>query len=61
MRVRLRLDADGEWIVETKCWYDIGWEYERRFWVGDVDKKAAYEQAKKYAQNLKYPKTEEIK
>ena len=56
MRVRLRLDPRGYWIVETKRWYNFSCMCADSF-TGDH----AYDQAYSYALALKYPQTEEIK
>jgi hypothetical protein len=41
--------------VETKRWYQLDWQYETCFAVGN-----AYERAKNYAVLLKHPEIEEI-
>jgi hypothetical protein len=58
MRVRLRQGPDKDWIVESKRWYNIFWQYERGFYES-VD--SAYERAVKYAHLLKHAKIEEVK
>ena len=57
MRVRLRLDADGAWWVESKSWLwgIFGWKYETCCAGTD-----AYDRAYSYAMALKYPVIEEI-
>jgi hypothetical protein len=57
MRVRLRRDADGDWRVESKSWFDFlcGWKYET--YCAGTD---AYDRAYSYAMALKYPVIEEI-
>ena len=58
MKVRLRRDADGDWKVESKSWFDFlcGWKYETCCAGTD-----AYDRAYAYAMALKYPVIEEIK
>ena len=55
MKVRLRLDPNQHWYVESKRWYEFNWQHENLF-AGDE----AYERAKDYALRLKYQATEEI-
>jgi|Laugrespbdmm15sd_2_1035082.scaffolds.fasta_scaffold12411_4 hypothetical protein len=57
MRVRLRLNPEKDWVVESKCWHNILWQYEKTFYVYDGD---AYERARHYAVLLKHPTIEEI-
>jgi hypothetical protein len=57
MRVRIRFDPRGYWIIETKRWYDfLGWMI-----ADSVTGDNAYERAHFYARALKYPQIEEIK
>jgi hypothetical protein len=55
MRVRLLLDADKTWWVQSKRWWFLPWYFEKCF-LGDQ----AYERAHFYARALKNPHTEEI-
>ena len=59
MRVRLRRDGDGYWLVESKSWLwgIFGWKCEK-YCAGTED---AYDRAYSYAMALKYPVIEEIK
>ena len=45
MRVRIRKDVDGMWIVESKKWYEFGWNY-RKYMLGDNAEKRALEYAR---------------
>jgi hypothetical protein len=56
MRVRVRFDPRGLWIIETKRWYNFSWMY-----ADSVTGDNAYERAHFYARALKYPQIEEIK
>ena len=56
MRVRLRLTPHKDWLVESKCWHEIFWQYEGLFSGDD-----AYDRAHSYAVALKNPLIEEIK
>ena len=55
MRVRIRLHPKHYWVVESKRWYDVDWQYEQLFGGDD-----SYEIAKNYARLLKHPQIEEI-
>ena len=55
MRIRLVLNPHQYWLVESKRWYNIKWQYEALF-AGDD----AYKQAHHYARLLKHPEIEEI-
>jgi hypothetical protein len=55
MRVRLILTPHEYWLVESKRWYNINWQYEALFSGDD-----AYERAHHYAVLLKHPQTEEM-
>jgi len=57
MRVRLHLTPLEDWLVESKRWYNIYWQYEKTFYVYDGD---AYKRARHYAVLLKHPQTEEV-
>lgn len=59
MRVRLRLDPKNYLVVESKCWYQFKWQYEKDFY-GDNERSTTYERAKEYAQALLHPEIEEI-
>lgn len=50
MRVRIKKCADDLWVVESKKWYDISWQYEKCV-VNDNAEKLALE----YARNLLDP------
>jgi len=56
MRVRLKFNPHGYWIVESKRHWYRGWQWEQSF-HGDN----AYERAKFFAQALKHQQVEEIK
>jgi hypothetical protein len=55
MRVRLILNPHEDWLVESKRWYNIYWQYEALFSGDD-----AYRRARHYAVRLKHPQTEDV-
>jgi hypothetical protein len=55
MRVRIRKDIDGMWIVESKKWYEFEWHCQKCT-LGDTAEKRALE----YARLLLNPMTIEI-
>ena len=55
MKVRIKKCADDLWCVETKKWYNFGWQY-RTCMLGDNSEKRALE----YARNLLNPLIIEI-
>lgn len=50
MKVRIKKCADDLWCVETKKWYNFGWQYQTCM-LGDNSEKRALE----YARNLLNP------
>lgn len=60
MRVRLRFDPHNDrWIVESKQWFNLQWQYEQGYWAYSATL-SDYEQAKRFAYRLKNPLFEEI-
>ena len=55
MRVRLWMDPNKVWWVQSKCWWQFKWHNEACFIHDD-----AYERAHFYARALKFQHTEEI-
>lgn len=55
MKIRLLFTPHEDWLVESKRWYNILWQYEALFSGDD-----AYKRAHHYAMLLKYPQIEEI-
>jgi hypothetical protein len=45
MRVRIRKDVDGMWIVESKKWYEFEWRCQKCT-LGDNAEKRALEYAR---------------
>ena len=56
MRIRIKEEANGRWIVESKKWWQFTWRWEETFYD-----QFAYEKAKAYAERMKNLRIEEIK
>ena len=55
MRVRIRLDPRKFWVVESKQWYSLRWQFQNSFYGDD-----AVQRAHEYGRLLKANYTEEI-
>jgi hypothetical protein len=60
MKVRLKKNPNGSWIVEKKEWFNSSWVYVNEFHHYDLTKDIAKENALKFANLLINPEIIEV-